>query len=195
LPQIQIELENIIQKTRTGLQQLPKPPSSDPIGEVASLLHQFIGELNNIIEGVYHPEGLLQAIRPSQEQFRREIRHTAPDFRPFEEPVEFRMEYEEPFPDPVFLLNEDGEGRQGPHAGKTMPIFIDTVMRRAEEYVCCCLQCVLLSNLFSPSARTRELPGHYPFVVQKSFISEITAKWAAPAEVLCRIVHSTLAHT
>ncbi|KAJ6607333.1 P-loop containing nucleoside triphosphate hydrolase protein [Mycena sp. CBHHK59/15] len=82
LPQIQIELENTIQKTRTGLQQLPKPPSSDPVGEVESL-HQFMGELNNILEGVYHPEGLLQVIRQAQEQFRREIRYKAPDFRPF----------------------------------------------------------------------------------------------------------------
>ncbi|KAF8143506.1 P-loop containing nucleoside triphosphate hydrolase protein, partial [Mycena galopus ATCC 62051] len=175
LPQIQIELETTIQKTRAGLQQLPKAPSSDPVGEVASLLHQFIGELNNIIEGIYHPEGLLQAIRPPQEQFRREIRHTAPDFRPFEEPAEFLMDYVEPFPDPVFLLNEDGEGREEPHARKPVPIFIDAVMKRAED------------------ARTRELPGHYPFVVQKSFIAEITTKWAAPAQLLCRIVHSTLA--
>ncbi|KAJ7886796.1 P-loop containing nucleoside triphosphate hydrolase protein [Mycena olivaceomarginata] len=174
LPQIQIELENTIQKTRAGLQQLPKPPSSDPVGEVVSMLHQFIAELNNIIEGVYHPEGLLQGIRPAQEQFRREIRHTAPDFRPFEEPVEFLTAYVEPFPDPAFLLNEDGEGGQEPHAEKTAPIFIDAVLKRADN------------------ARTRELPGHYPFVVQKSFITEITAKWAAPAQVLCRIVHSTL---
>jgi hypothetical protein len=135
LPQIQIELENTIQKTRAGLQQLPKPPSSDPVGEVASMLHQFIAELNNIIEGVYHPEGLLQAIRPAQEQFRREIRHTAPDFRPFEEPVEFLTAYVEPFPDPAFLLNEDGEGGQEPHAEKTGPIFIDAVLKRADKYV------------------------------------------------------------
>ncbi|KAJ6578487.1 P-loop containing nucleoside triphosphate hydrolase protein [Mycena capillaripes] len=175
LPQIQIELENTIQNTRAGLQQLPKPPSSDPVGEVASLLHQFIGELNNIIEGVYHAGGLLQTIRPAQEQFRREIRQTAPDFRPFEEPAEFLMAYVEPFPDPAFLLNEDGEGGQEPHAAETAPIFIDAVLKRAND------------------ARTRELPGHYPFVVQKSFIAEITAKWAAPAQVLCRIVHSTLA--
>ncbi|KAF7326762.1 hypothetical protein MVEN_02595200 [Mycena venus] len=135
----------------------PKAPSNDPVGEVASL-HQFIGELNNIIEGVYHPEGLLQAIRPPQDQFRCEIRHTAPDFRPVEEPVEFLMAHVEPFPDPTFLLNKDGEGPQEPHAGKTTPIFIDAVLKRANE------------------ARTRELSGHYPFVVQKSFIAEITAK-------------------
>jgi hypothetical protein len=86
LPQIQIELENTIQKTRTGLQQLPRPPSSDPVGEIATLLHLFIGELDKLLEGVPCADDLLQVIRPAQERFRREIRNTAPDFRPFEAP-------------------------------------------------------------------------------------------------------------
>ncbi|KAJ6565738.1 P-loop containing nucleoside triphosphate hydrolase protein [Mycena sp. CBHHK59/15] len=183
LPQIQIELENSIEKTRTGLHQLPKPPSSDPISEIANLLHVFVADLDKLLEGFPHQDGLLQSIRPAQERFRRDIRLTAPDFRPFERRV--TEEVYTVFPDPPFLSNEDGGadfgddddaqsvnvsvGRPSEHA-----IFIDQVFARAL------------------SARTRELPGHYPFVVQKSFISEFTAKWAAPAQILCRLVHSTL---
>ncbi|KAJ6598572.1 P-loop containing nucleoside triphosphate hydrolase protein [Mycena sp. CBHHK59/15] len=182
LPQIQIELENSIEKTRTSLHQLPKPPSSDPISEIASLLHVFVGDLDKLLEGLPHQGGLLQSIRPAQERFRRDIRLTAPDFRPFEHRV--TSEVYTVFPDPPFLSNEDGSedfgddddaqsaknvGRPGENA-----IFIDQVFARAL------------------SARTREPPGHYPFVVQKSFISEFTAKWATPAQVLCRVVHSTL---
>ncbi|KAG6839341.1 hypothetical protein C0991_003440, partial [Blastosporella zonata] len=37
-------------------------------------------------------------------------------------------------------------------------------------------------------ARTRELPGNYPFVVQETFIGAIIAKWHAPAQLLCRVV-------
>ncbi|KAJ7889632.1 P-loop containing nucleoside triphosphate hydrolase protein [Mycena leptocephala] len=88
LPQIQIELETTVQKTRANLAQLPKPPSSDPVGEIAALLHGFVGELYKILEGVPRADGLLQIIRPAQEQFRRAIRTTAPDFRPFEAPAE-----------------------------------------------------------------------------------------------------------
>ncbi|KAJ7027364.1 P-loop containing nucleoside triphosphate hydrolase protein [Mycena alexandri] len=172
LPQIQIELENTIQKTRDGLHHLPKPPSGDPIGEVAGLLHVFIGELDKILEGIPHDEGLLQIIRPAQERFRREIRSTAPDFRPFED-SSLRGRVPSLFADPVFLSNEDGCEYEDLRVAPA-PIFINKVMDRAL------------------AARTRELPGHYPFVVQKSFIKEFTAKWAAPAQVLCRFVHSTL---
>ncbi|KAF8216900.1 hypothetical protein K438DRAFT_2007645 [Mycena galopus ATCC 62051] len=101
LRQIQIELENTIQKTRAGLQKLPKPPTNDPVNEIASLLHQFIGELNNILAGASNTQGLLQAIRPAQERFRREIRQTAPNFRPFKDTEEIS-----PF---AFLSNENDE--------------------------------------------------------------------------------------
>ncbi|KAJ7107917.1 P-loop containing nucleoside triphosphate hydrolase protein [Mycena epipterygia] len=175
LPEIQIELENTIQKTRVSLQQLPKPPSSDPVGEIATLLHVFVGELHKILEGVPRADGLLQVICPAQERFRRDIRNTAPDFRPFEESIEERLDAEPEFPDPPFLSNEDGDhNSQGQQASGKPAVFINHVMDRAL------------------AARTRELPGHYPFVVQKSFISEFTAKWASPAQVLCRIVHTTL---
>ncbi|KAJ7814534.1 P-loop containing nucleoside triphosphate hydrolase protein [Mycena olivaceomarginata] len=171
LPQIQIELENTVEKTRATLAQLPKPPSSDPIGEIASLLHGFVGELHKILEGVPRADGLLQVIRPAQEQFGRAIRETAPDFRPYERPEERLDDF--PFPDPVFLSHKDGDTFHD-NSSRT-PIFIDQVLRRAL------------------AARTRELPGHYPFVVQQFFIAEFTNKWASPAIILCRFVHQTLA--
>ncbi|KAJ6556994.1 P-loop containing nucleoside triphosphate hydrolase protein [Mycena vulgaris] len=178
LPQIQIELENTIQKTRAGLQALPKPPSSDPISEIATMLHDFVGDLHKLLEGIPRADGLLQIIRPAQEQFRRDIRLTAPDFWPFEHHL---IEGFETFPDPPFLSNEDSRKQDADHESQVHAskpgrprIFIDEVLDRAL------------------AARTRELPGHYPFVVQKSFIAEFTAKWAAPAQVLCRVVHTTL---
>jgi hypothetical protein len=137
LPQIQTELENTIQKTRAGLQKLPKPPSSDPVGEIASLLHQFIGDLDNVLEGVSYSDGLLQAIRPAQERFRREIRDTAPDFQPFEEgEANSGSEFEKA--EPAFLVNEDGPTFNIPMAelgSATSLIFIDGVLERAHRYV------------------------------------------------------------
>ncbi|KAJ7115622.1 P-loop containing nucleoside triphosphate hydrolase protein [Mycena crocata] len=178
LPQIQIELESTVQKTRDGLHQLPKPPSSDPVGEIAALLHQFIRELDSILEGVPDEEGLLQTIRPAQERFRRAIRDTAPDFRPFEPDQETQSDGPPPFPDPSFLSNEDGYGNDASPDSAPLPckspIFINQVMARAL------------------AARTRELPGNYPFVVQKSLIAEFTAQWEPPAQVLCRLVHTAL---
>ncbi|KAF8207751.1 P-loop containing nucleoside triphosphate hydrolase protein [Mycena galopus ATCC 62051] len=158
--------ENTVQKTRETLPQLPKPPSNDAVGEIASLLHGFVGELHKILEGIPRANGLLQVIRPAQEQFRRAIQGTAPAFRPFEEPQESLLS--EPFPEPDFLLNEDGNTSDG---GDSMrpPIFIEQALERALA------------------------PGHIPFLVQKGFINEFTAKWASPAMALCRFVHTALA--
>ncbi|KAK7017181.1 P-loop containing nucleoside triphosphate hydrolase protein [Favolaschia claudopus] len=175
LPEIQLELENTVQNTREALAQLPKPPSSDPVSEVAGLLHTFVDELGQILEGIPVAGALLQTIRPAQEQFRRAIRNTAPAFRPFEEPDEY-IDIDLQFFEPEFLANEDG-GSDEDDDGEDFnaPIFIDQVLARAH------------------AARTRELPGHVPFVVQKSYISEFTNKWESPARVLCRLVHTTLA--
>ncbi|KAJ7829557.1 P-loop containing nucleoside triphosphate hydrolase protein [Mycena leptocephala] len=145
LPQIQIELENTVQKTRATLAQLPKPPSSDSVGEIAALLHGFVGELHTILEGA------------------------------------IQTGHSHAFPEPDFLLNEDGyiDCADSDDSSRTpsmkSPIFVNQVLDRAH------------------AARTRELPGHYPFVVQNSFIAEFTSQWALPAMVLCRFVHNTLA--
>ena len=41
-------------------------------------------------------------------------------------------------------------------------------------------------------ARTRELPGHYPFLVQKTFIDNTIKQWRAPSEVLCQHVYAII---
>lgn len=41
-------------------------------------------------------------------------------------------------------------------------------------------------------ARTRELPGNYPFVVQSSFINSIIKEWREPAIILCKTIHATI---
>lgn len=42
------------------------------------------------------------------------------------------------------------------------------------------------------SARTRELPDNYPFVVQRNYIKEITEKWGGPAMVLFDQIYAIL---
>ncbi|KAG5337798.1 hypothetical protein C0989_008853 [Termitomyces sp. Mn162] len=195
LPEIQDEIEKSIIATRDALQNLPKPPSSDPRNEIASLLHVFVQDLARHINGV--PEaGLLQTIRPAQEQFRRAIRVTAPDFQPFER----RHAKKKKINKAEFLLSEEGhedfaipnetvdswsdkksvadvtsiETNSSEDIVPDDAIYIDEVMQRADE------------------ARTRELPGSYPFVVQETYIKGIIKKWRTPAHKLCRIVYHIL---
>ena len=44
----------------------------------------------------------------------------------------------------------------------------------------------------SPRARTRELPGSIPFVVQQDYIKEIVAKWSLPALAYLESVQTVL---
>jgi len=116
LPEIQDELERSIITTRKLLGQLPRAPSSDPRSEISTLLHAFTSDLLRHVEGVPDDEhstfgagiGLIQAIRPAQERFRRAIRETAPNFKPFERGSGGKKH----LPRPEFLRSEEGEGEE-----------------------------------------------------------------------------------
>ena len=103
LPQIQDELEKAIAETRLALSNLRKEPSNDPLNEIVTLLHIFTNDVAKHVEGVPHKAGLLQAIRPAQERFRRGIRVTAPKFRPYER----KYVGERHLLKPNFLTNEE----------------------------------------------------------------------------------------
>ncbi|KDR69881.1 hypothetical protein GALMADRAFT_128490 [Galerina marginata CBS 339.88] len=184
LPQIYEELEGNIANTRKLIATLPRPPSDNPQSEIATLLHGFVNDLAKHVEGVPDSDGLLQAIRPAQEVFRRAIRVTAPNFRPFEREFEHKRHIGRA----DFLVEEEGEawgaeesededtdakGRKQKYHPSSK-IYIDEVLARAHQ------------------ARTRELPGHFPFVVQKTFIDAVVTKWEAPALVLCKTVHDII---
>ena len=168
LPEIQDELERSIFTTRNLLGQLPRAPSSDPRGEISTLLHMFTSDLLRHVEGVPDDEhstfgsgiGLIQAIRPAQERFRRAIRETAPNFKPFERGSGGKKH----LPRPAFLRSEDGdegeetddeedegsntEGEESANYGffglagrkRKIPsgevIYIDDVLDRAHRSVC-----------------------------------------------------------
>ena len=48
---------------------------------------------------------------------------------------------------------------------------------------------LFLATLTFISARTRELPDNYPFVVYSAFISEVIQRWSKPAEDLFQETH------
>lgn len=43
-----------------------------------------------------------------------------------------------------------------------------------------------------PRARTRELPGHYPFVISNEYIQRIVMDWDGPARALFDEIQRTL---
>lgn len=48
------------------------------------MLHVFTVDVSRHVEGVPDEDGLIQMVRPMLETFRRAIRDTAPNFRPYE---------------------------------------------------------------------------------------------------------------
>ncbi|KAF8839962.1 hypothetical protein BDN67DRAFT_1011889, partial [Paxillus ammoniavirescens] len=182
LPEIQKELMNALQETEAELRALPRAPSGDPVGEVLHVLSSFIRDLSRRLEGTPEEDGLLQTIRPHQEAFKRAIRETAPDFVPWEKTQRGRV-----LPKARFLANEEEDDEdstsdcdeeyvdEGDDDDDDMDkIYIDEVFKRAQ------------------SARTRELPDNYPFVVQKEYIKQFTKEWKQPAMYLFESVHAIL---
>lgn len=136
LPEIQEELERGIIATRQALEKLPPPPSTDPINDIANLLHVFTSELGrHCIQGVPHHDGLLQAIRPAQLKFRKAIRETAPEFVPFER----EKAGKKVLPKLRFLENEEEDGEEDTNLtdvdDEERMIYVDEVYERAMQLV------------------------------------------------------------
>ncbi|KAF4621477.1 hypothetical protein D9613_001040 [Agrocybe pediades] len=197
LPEIQDELERSIIATQALLSQLPPAPSSDPRSEISTLLHVFTNDLMHHIQGVADSDdasssfgsgvGLIQAIHPAQERFRKAIRDTAPNFRPFMRADAGKKH----LPRASFLRSEEGydEEASGSEDDDLLTLSIGTPKRKSRSKDVIYIDDVLDRAV---RARTRELPGHYPFVVQKTFIDAILKNWRAPAVTLCKTVHATI---
>jgi hypothetical protein len=82
LPDIHRDLSQLLEKTNRELADLPRPPSSSPMGEILRLITEFTWDVRKQGEGEPGRDGLLQQIRPWQEAFRLAIRKTAPCFVP-----------------------------------------------------------------------------------------------------------------
>jgi hypothetical protein len=142
LPEIQDELEKSIHTTRESLIKLPREPSQQPVNEVATLLHEFIADLARHVTGVPDEKGLIQSIRPAQERFRRDIRLTAPKFRPYER----KLAGTRSMPRADFLDQEDSEDLDDDddigvsavgikRKRKADIIYVDEVFTRAQRCV------------------------------------------------------------
>lgn len=170
---------------------------------MATLLYEFVADLGKHISGVPDPKGLIQSIRPAQERFRREIRLTAPRFRPYEK----KFAGTRKMPRVRFLDHEDGEVSESEGDETMIPrpattgskynkvsssiTYVDEVFERAQRYSTS-LYPSQTWNSCSCRARTRELPGNYPFVVQQTYINEYVKEWRSPAHILCRSIYNIL---
>jgi len=109
--------------------QLPKAPSSDAVGEVWHVVGEFIRKVSRRLEGTSDEGGLLQKIRPHQEEFKRAIRTTAPNFIPWESNK--THSHDRHLPQVEFLSNEEDKQL----VPGTRKVYVDDVLHHAKKYV------------------------------------------------------------
>ena len=130
LPELQGELDRLLEKLDSDISDLPNPPSSEPMVEIMQVIGVFVRSIEHIVAGSPDDDGLIQALRGPREKFKKEIRQTAPDFRPLERPRDINAALA--LPEPSFLSNEEVESEWQPIDAKRA-IFVDDVMKRVNS--------------------------------------------------------------
>jgi hypothetical protein len=173
LPAIQQELKKLIEKTNLELHDLPSPPSSEPLREILRLITDLARAVEKQVEGVPGSGGLLQQIRPQQEEFRTAVRTTAPCFVPKYRGVQEYSEPREVVPSAQSVCSVDWESHQrllflegeevydeiGLDNGKEL--FIDDVLETAQWLVHHLEHFSSFTSAFSPAYRPFN-PGRSP---------------------------------
>jgi hypothetical protein len=129
LPELQGELDRLLEQVDEDISRLPGPPSSEPMVEIMKRIGDFVRSIEHIVAGAPDDDGLIQALLRPREQFKRGIRQTAPDFLPLEKPRDVNAAPVLPQPD--FLSNEETESEW--QLNDTGRIFVDEVMNRANS--------------------------------------------------------------
>ena len=93
------------------------------------LIGAFVRSIEQLVRGAPDENGLIQKLRGPQNDFKRAIRQTAPDFRPLERPEVIDTT---PAPPTSFLSSEETEWEQQP-SNTSRPIFVEDVMKKANE--------------------------------------------------------------
>ena len=98
--------------------------------EMMKLIGAFVRSIEDVVTGSPDVNGLIQALRGPREQFKKEIRWTAPDFRPLERPK--GADTAPDLPEPPFLSSEEAESERLP-IETNRAIFVDDVMKTANS--------------------------------------------------------------
>ncbi|KIJ12489.1 hypothetical protein PAXINDRAFT_171186 [Paxillus involutus ATCC 200175] len=164
LAKLKQDVERLLASCLDDLVALPAPLTSDPQVEVLGKVNEFCTAFKGIIDGTSSDKRLAQRNRALYADFKRDIRGTAPDFRPFERPHRYEpldsLEPNEPF-----LI------RRNPGV-RTMGL---SEVRQAIK-----------------DAIAWELPNNIPYEAKTRLISQFTTLWTAPAERCLTAINEVL---
>ncbi|KAL5531192.1 hypothetical protein ACEPAG_4068 [Sanghuangporus baumii] len=166
LPQLRKQAQDELMKTLAALGQLPAPFLADISSEVLERVTNFCQEFSGTIYGTINammPElqssghakccgkSFIHRNRAIYEEFKSQIRSTAPDFRPFDDHEEHNK--------PHFADSEQYSSKEGVDNGPRDLTYVRGVIKES---------------------KTWELPNNVPFDAKHALIDEFTREWDTP---------------
>jgi hypothetical protein len=121
------------QSTIESLRALPAEVSDDPAGTVLNLIMDFHRDVSVHVEGVPDGDGLIQQLRRVQDKFRKAIRSSAPDFRPYKRPTNDEEKEQAPKMPEVSFLAEEGALESDTQFDRVL--HEDDISKLSREYV------------------------------------------------------------
>ncbi|KAG1824557.1 P-loop containing nucleoside triphosphate hydrolase protein [Suillus subaureus] len=153
LPRLREDIDKLLAQCNKEFDALPPPLANDPQIEVLGRVNAFCDVFKGFVNGSHEDKRLAQRNRALYAIFKRDIRGTAPDFRPFENPGECP---------PL----DDTEGKmtltERDPGVKVMGIYdISKAIQEAIGW---------------------ELPNNVPYQAKANLIAEFIKLWVAPSE-------------
>ncbi|KAF8839213.1 hypothetical protein BDN67DRAFT_906024 [Paxillus ammoniavirescens] len=163
LAKLKQDVERLLASCLEDLVALPAPLTGDPQVEVLGKVNDFCAAFKGIIDGTGSDKRLAQRNRALYADFKRDIRGTAPDFRPFANPEQYKP-FDSLEPNEIFVTRNP--------AVRTMGL---SEVRQAIK-----------------DAIAWELPNNIPYEAKTRLISQFTTLWTAPAERCLTTINEVL---
>ncbi|KAG2046501.1 hypothetical protein BDR06DRAFT_965031 [Suillus hirtellus] len=153
LPCLREDVDTLLAKCTKDFDELPPPLENDPQIEVLGRVNTFCDDFKSFVNGSHEDKSLAQRNRALYAIFKRNIRGTAPDFRPFNNPEDY-------------VPLDDTEGNmtltERDPGVKAMGIYdISRVIQEAIGW---------------------ELPNNVPYQAKANLITQFTKLWVVPSE-------------
>lgn len=160
LPHICDEVDRLIALNASQFESIPPPPSLDPLAEVLQLVNSFTRDLTQHVQGDPRSgrSGLVQSLVISAKAFQEDLRKITPVFQPTN-----KSDNAGAVDAPNFLP----PGEQWPSNSEMgLTYWLNDVVELAE------------------GARTRELPGEFPFAAIEELVTRTSGLWRQPVKAV-----------
>ncbi|KAG2067161.1 hypothetical protein BDR04DRAFT_1144485 [Suillus decipiens] len=153
LPCLRDDADKLLTKCIKDLDELPPPLANDPQIEVLGRMNAFCDVFKRFLNGSHEDKRLAQRNRTLYATFKRDIRGTAPDFRPFSQPEQY-----------VPLDDTEGDMTLSERDPGVKVIGINDIRKVIQEAI------------------GWELPNNVPYQAKANLIAQFTKLWVAPSE-------------